>query len=127
MNNRNIIEIFQDVKVLKVRQAKIDGSALDDISAKCLKITNADLSDLEIEGAQLGGAYIHNIGMPPIGHPMYNARIRQRPIRFENCYFGGSAITNCNLENIEISDCNLKGMKIDGILVEDLLRIYRQD
>ena len=28
-----------------------------------MKIINANLSDLEIEGAQLGGAYIHNIGM----------------------------------------------------------------
>jgi uncharacterized protein YjbI with pentapeptide repeats len=43
----------------------INGLQLNDVSATGVKIVNANLSDLEIEGAQLGGAYIHNIGMPP--------------------------------------------------------------
>ena len=95
-----------------------------DVSATGLKITDANLSDLEIENAQLGGAYIHNIGMPPEGHPAYNADAKHRPLKFENCDLNGSTITDCNLSNVNITDCNLNGMRINGILVVDLLKVY---
>ena len=102
----------------------LDGSLFNDVSFANIKITNANMSDLEIEGAQLGGAYIHNIGMPPEGHPYYKAGVKQRPLKFEDCDLNHSVITNCNLTGVEISNCNLTGMKINGIAVEDLLRNY---
>jgi len=123
-NNNELIQISETKKVLEVKQAMIDGSSFQDISAKNIKITDANLSDLEIEGAQIGGAYIHNIGMPPNGHPFYDPNARQRPVRFENCDLHGSTIINCNLENVVIDDCNLKGLKINGILLEELLKAY---
>jgi uncharacterized protein YjbI with pentapeptide repeats len=58
-------------------------NAMNDIAATNVKISDANLSDLEIEGAQLGGAYIHNIGMPPKGHPFYDENAKQRPLKFE--------------------------------------------
>ena len=36
-----------------------------------------------------------------------------------------SKIANVNLSNVEIHDCNTEGMKIEGILVEDLLKAYK--
>ena len=125
-NNAGIIEISQDMKILRVKQAMLDNSTFQDISAKNVKITDANLSDLEIEGAQIGGAFIHNIGMPPKGHPMYQPAARQRPVRFENCDLSNSTITNCNLENLVIDDCNVKGLKINGILLDDLLKEHGQ-
>ncbi len=116
--------INQAVKTLNVKQAMLDGSVFNDISFKNVKISDANMSDLEIEGAQLGGAYIHNIGMPPKGHPMYNPDAQQRPLRFEDCDLTGSTITDCNLSGVKIEDCNIKGMKINGILVEDLIKTY---
>ncbi len=128
------LEIIETKKILEVKRASIEDSRFEilcmdrshfrDVSAKNIKITDANLSDLEIEGAQLGGAYIHNIGMPPEGHPMYNPDIRQRPLKFENCDLNNSTITNCNLSDVVIEDSNLSGMKINGILVEDLLKQY---
>jgi uncharacterized protein YjbI with pentapeptide repeats len=123
-NQPGIIKISEDCKILKVTRAMIDNSYFEDIKATGIKITNANLSDLEIEGAQLGGAYIHNIGMPPKGHPLYNPTFKQRPLKFEDCDLNGSSITNCNLSNVTISGCNLTGMKINGILVTDLLKGY---
>jgi uncharacterized protein YjbI with pentapeptide repeats len=123
-NNNDLIQLSETKKILKVKRAMIDGSSFNDISAKNMKIVNANLSDLEIEGAQIGGAFIHNIGMPPKGHPMYDPDARQRPIRFENCDLRNSTLTNCNLENLVIDDCNLKGLKINGILLEDLLKTF---
>jgi uncharacterized protein YjbI with pentapeptide repeats len=120
------IEIKEAVKVIVANRAMLNDSSFRDVAMTNVKIVDANLSDLEIEGAQLGGAYIHNIGMPPKGHPMYNAEAKQRPLRFEDCDFNNSTITNCNLSGVSISDCNLYGMTINGILVEDLLKNYKK-
>jgi uncharacterized protein YjbI with pentapeptide repeats len=101
------LEIIETKKILNVKRASIEDSSFEilcmdrsqfrDVSAKNIKITDANLSDLEIEGAQLGGAYIHNIGMPPKDHPMYNPDAKQRPLKFENCDLNNSILTDCNL------------------------------
>jgi uncharacterized protein YjbI with pentapeptide repeats len=130
------LKLFETKKILDVSRSSIedskfvmicmDRSHFRDVSAQQVKIMDANLSDLEIDGAQLGGAYIHNTGMPPKGHPMYNPDARQRPLKFENCDLSGSTITDCNLGGLSIDDCNLSGMKINGILVDDLLKNYKK-
>ncbi|MCC3373731.1 hypothetical protein [Cohnella sp. REN36] len=87
--------------------------------------TNANLSRLEIDGAQMGGAYIHNVSIPKKGDLHYNLETEGQPIRFENCELRGSRISNCDLRDVEILDCELIGMKINGITVEDLLKSYQ--
>jgi uncharacterized protein YjbI with pentapeptide repeats len=121
-----LIQLSETKIKLDVKRAMMDGSYFEDIRATDIKITNANLSDLEIEGAQLGGAYIHNIGMPPKGHPLYDPEVKQRPLKFEDCELSESTITNCNLTGVSIDKCELKGMKINGILVEDLLNAYHR-
>ena len=132
--NNGRLEIIETKKILDVKRTSIEDSEFEmicmdrshfkDVSAKGVKITDANLSDLEIEGAQLGGAFIHNIGMPPKGHPMYDPAAKQRPLKFEDCDLNSTTITNCNLSGVIIDDCNLSGMTINGILVEDLLKQY---
>ncbi|QQL51405.1 pentapeptide repeat-containing protein [Mucilaginibacter ginkgonis] len=139
------IEIKKQSKRIFAQEANLSGSRfhnamlndwdLNDVAMCNLKIVNANLSDLEIEGAQMGGAYIHNVGGPPEGHPAYDPNFKQRPVKFEDCnlnnstmsdcYLGSFTITNCNLTNAKIEDCNLAGMTINGILVSDLLAAYR--
>jgi len=113
---------WSDLSGSNFKQLCMDGSVLQDVSAKNVKITNANLSDLEIEGAQLGGAFIHNIGMPPQGHPAYDPAAKQRPMRFENCDLNGTTFTDCNLSGVEINNCNISGLRINGILIEELLK-----
>jgi len=125
------IDINYSQNLIKVRDACLDNSTFECVSVKRLyfndvdlsgtKITNANMSDLEIEGAQLGGAIIRNVGMPSADHPLYEADAKQRPITFEDCDFETSTITNCNLRNVTINNCDLKGLTINGILVEELL------
>lgn len=131
------IEIVDTKKQLKVRNACIDDAEFvnvslqrlyfDNVSLAGTVIRNANMSDVEIEGAQLGGAYIHNIGLPPEGHPNYEPGVKQRPLRLENCDLENSIISNCNLSGVGLSDCNISGLKINGILVEDLLKEYRSN
>jgi uncharacterized protein YjbI with pentapeptide repeats len=92
-----------------------------DINGSKMKIINANLSDLEIEGAQLGGAYIHNIGMPPKDHPLYVEGARMRPVKFDDCDLSNSTFHDCNLSGVELKNCNITGMTINGIPVERLL------
>jgi uncharacterized protein YjbI with pentapeptide repeats len=120
------IEIKEDCKILMVKSAMLNNSQFDDVAMTNVKIANANLSDLEIEGAQLGGAFIHNIGMPPKDHPMYDPEARQRPLRFEDCDLNNSTLTNCNLSGVIVNDCNIQGMKINGIAVEELLVSYER-
>jgi uncharacterized protein YjbI with pentapeptide repeats len=134
MTIMELIEIINSAKQLNVYEARIENSKItmscinglemNDVSATNIKISNANLSDLEIHGAQMGGAYIHSIGMPPEGHMYYDPNAKQRPLKFEDCDLHGSTITDCNLSDVAISDCNLKGMTINDILVEELLRVY---
>jgi hypothetical protein len=119
------LEISEDCKIIIANKAMLNGSQFRDVAMTNIKITDANLSDLEIEGAQLGGAYIHNIGMPPKGHPMYDPEARQRPLKFENCDLAASSFTNCDLSGVSLSNCNLAGMTIDGIGVEALLIAYK--
>jgi uncharacterized protein YjbI with pentapeptide repeats len=121
-----IIQLSETKVKIDIKRAMIDGSYFEDISAKNIKIADANLSDLEIENAQLGGAYFHNIGMPPKGHPLYDPSANQKPLKFENCALIGSTISNCNLSGVNIDKCELKGMRINGILVEELLNAYHK-
>jgi uncharacterized protein YjbI with pentapeptide repeats len=104
----------------------LNGSYFNDVAMVGVKIVNANLSDLEIEGAQIGGAFIHNIGGAPEGHPAYDPNFKQRPVRFENCDLNNSIFNNCNLEGVAISGCNIRGLMINGINIEELLKRYRK-
>jgi uncharacterized protein YjbI with pentapeptide repeats len=130
---------FQKGSLSKSRFENImmTGITIFDVNASKMTIVNANLSDLEIEGAQMGGAFIHNIGMPPKDHPMHVEGSSMRPVKFEDCNLSKSTFHDCNLSAMEISDCNLSGaalkdcnltgMTIDGIPVQELLAAYKAD
>ncbi|WHY60099.1 GNAT family N-acetyltransferase [Cytobacillus firmus] len=56
-----------------------------------------------------------------------NLRGGENPVSFHGCNLEGSKITNCRMKNVEISDSSIAGMKINGIPVEELLRVYEQN
>ncbi|WMT43036.1 pentapeptide repeat-containing protein [Paenibacillus sp. D2_2] len=131
---REKIKIVNTWGLIETEQACLDGSIfiatgaerlyMEDVSLAGTKITNANLSNLEIDGAQLGGAYFHNIGIPREGDFHYNPDTAGKPVRFEHCELVQSSFTKCDLRKVEIHECKLEGMRINGILVEDLLNAY---
>jgi len=130
------IKVVDTKTQIEVNNACIDGSSFinvslanvvfNDVNLSHIKISNANMSDIEIENARLGGAYIHDIGVPPVGHPMHDPNVVMRPVKFEDCYLAGSVITNCNLADVIIDDCNVAGMMINGIALDDLLKAYNK-
>lgn len=121
------IIISKDQKVIEARKAMLNNSYFNDVAMTNTVIINANLSNLEIEGAQIGGAYIHNIGGPPVGHPMYDPGFKHRPVRFEDCDLNGSTFKNCDLSGVSVTGSNLSGMLINGISVEEMLDAYNKN
>jgi len=115
--------VINGSKFLKVM---LKDCLFQDVMMAGSRIKDANLSDLEIDGAQLGGAYIHNVGMPPKGHPLYDAQAKMRPLKFEDCNLMNTVIENCNLSGVELNNCNIKGLKIDGVDISALLEEYRK-
>ncbi|MBD3583787.1 pentapeptide repeat-containing protein [Flavobacterium selenitireducens] len=114
------INLEENCAEITARSAMLDGSKFMDVSMRNIRITDADLSDLHIEGAQLGGAYFENIGLPPEDHPGHDPALRQRPLTFRKCDLNGSTFDNCDLSGVEIVDCDISGLKINGVLIQEL-------
>jgi uncharacterized protein YjbI with pentapeptide repeats len=52
--------------------------------------------------------------------------VNLRASEFDDVAFTGSTIRNACLGDVSIADANYSGMRIDGILVTELLRVYRE-
>lgn len=52
--------------------------------------------------------------------------VNLRASEFEDVALTGSTIRNACLGDVSIVDANYTGMRIEGILVTDLLRVYRE-
>ncbi|WP_165998822.1 sigma-70 family RNA polymerase sigma factor [Bacillus sp. Cs-700] len=118
MNSNLAQSIFSDAYMVEAtfRNMNMSGITFRDI----------DLSDLKVENGQMGGAVFRNIGLPPEDHLASGRRQEHMPILFEKCDLHGSTITDCNLSGVKIEKSQLKGMMIDGISVEELLKVYKE-
>lgn len=102
------------------------GSTLTDVNLSQIQILDANLTDLVIENAQIGGARIHNVGMPPPGHPLYQEGSLMKPVRFEHCDLPRSVFKQCDLTGVEITDCMVAGMKINGVSVAEMMGAWEK-
>lgn len=72
----------------------------------------------------MGGTTFKHIGLPPDenGH-----QDKQRGLSFNECDLNDSVFVKCKLSNVEIKDCELDGMTVDGKLVTELLKFYKEN
>ena len=75
------------------------------------------MSSIEICHASLANAYIHDTNL--------DFEEKKLPLTIERCELTNSKIVSSNLQNLSISSCNIEGMTIDGILVSDLINLYK--
>lgn len=97
------------------------GAEFDNVNLGGATFDNVNLSDITIQFAQVGGARFCSVGPPP---DKDGKRARQRPASFENMTLCDSTFRNVDLSNVQFVDCSLQGMRIDGILVTELLEDY---
>lgn len=77
-------------------------------------IADLNLSHSEFAHVSLGGTYFHDTTLGEEGEP----------VRFERCDLKGALFKDSNLKNVELIDCETEGMRINKILVKDLLDAY---
>lgn len=115
------------------RHAKLTGSRFedvclgdaefDDVSLVRATFHNVNLSDIRVTAAQMGGATFKHVGPPPDKN---GKQARQRPVTFEEMMLCDSTFRKVDLSNVTIVDCNTEGMRIDGILVADMVAAYKR-
>ena len=86
-----------------------------------INFRRSSYADLNLSGSKfnlvtLGGVQFKNTSLGD----------EKEPIVFDKCDLECSTISNSNLKNIEIENCDIVGMKLNGILIENLLDLYNK-
>jgi uncharacterized protein YjbI with pentapeptide repeats len=108
----------------EVQHAKLTGTTFNDVC----------LGDTTFENVSLVRAKFHDINMNNIdvsnfqmnGAIFHNGCAVTEPVTFHDLGLNGAKFIKCNLQGAQIQQCDTTGMKIDGILVSDLLAAYAQ-
>lgn len=101
---------FHDISLphVKVTYADLRHCFFNDMNMIDGKISDANLTNLEIDGANISGIAIRNAGA-------------EQPITLQNLNIPNSTFVDCNLTNVDLKNCKIVGLKINGVLIEELL------
>jgi uncharacterized protein YjbI with pentapeptide repeats len=118
---------------ISLKHDNIAGSEFADLNMAGAQFTNINLSgsqfhdinfsDVRFSAAQMGGTLFKHIGPMP---DKDGKQDRQRPVTFEEGMLCDSVFCRMDMSNVKVIDCNIQGMTIDGVLVTDLLKEYKQ-
>lgn len=99
------------------QNANLSGARLTNLNMSKTVLGDSNLSQIEICHVSLSDAYIHdnNLGFQE----------SKKPLTIERCELTNSKIIDSNLHNVSICNCNTEGMTIDGVLVSELMEVYR--
>lgn len=87
-----------------------------------MKTEDADLSNAEYVNVNLEGTVFSDVNLQRVR--IMNASLAGG--HFEDVNLSKVVIQNANLSNLSIRDACYDGMRIEGILVSELLEIYRE-
>lgn len=82
---------------------------------------------------QMGGTVFENIVRPNASQSQLEEEpgtpgwINVEPVIFRSSDLGTARFEECNLTNVELNNCQIEGLKINGILVTELLKRYELD
>ena len=114
---------FDDVNMdgTKFSNVCLSNANFENINLSKSRFHDINFSDVTFTAAQIGGTIFKHIGPPP---DKDGKQARQRPVTFEEMMLCDSVFRKVDLSNVQVVDCDITGMKIDGILVTDLLEAY---
>jgi len=111
-----------DIAQSEFEELDMSGSRFTNINLSKSRFQNINFSDVFFGAAQIGGTLFKHIGPPP---DKDGKQERQRPVTFEEMMLCDSKFIKVDMSNVEIIDCNIQGMKIDGILITDMIAAYK--
>jgi hypothetical protein len=106
-----------DISGSELRNVKMSKTVFEDIDFSGAKFFNINLRDAEIGAVDFGGASFScmNTGED---HP-------RKPVVFNSIELDDCTIQNCYFRNTKLVKCDLTGMTIDGVLVTDMIKVYK--
>jgi uncharacterized protein YjbI with pentapeptide repeats len=106
----------------KINNVNMSEMTLHDVNMCEIKISNANYSHAIIDHVHLFGTEFHNVVLPMEGDGNYNSDGQYKPVSFHNCNLSNGQLRNCDLSNVDITDCDITGLKINCILISDLIK-----
>ncbi|WP_404469760.1 GNAT family N-acetyltransferase [Sutcliffiella horikoshii] len=99
------------------------GAHFSNINLSGSKFQNINFRDTLIADLNLSGSRVRHVEMS--GVEFSDTTIEGAPVSFERCELMGTRFNHCKMADVELNDCDISGMKIDGVSVEELLKVYR--
>ena len=112
-----------DMNAALFRNINLANSKFDDINLAGATFFNINMSDISIQATNLGGAKFKHIGPAPNSS---GKDARQKAITFEEMQLCDSIFTKVDMSKVQLNQCNVEGMTIDGVLVTDLLTLFKK-
>lgn len=110
---------FENVGMAEVtiQNATINKAIITNVNLTGTLIGDVKMDKIEICHASLGGAYIHDTNLGWFDETT--------PVNFQRCDFKCGKFRGCDLSGVEIEDCNIKDMRINGILLDEIIKGYK--
>jgi len=88
-------------------------------------------SNVHINMIQMGGTIFENVIRPNanesqlLEEPGTEGWVNVEPVVFKTSDLSTAVFDSCNLSEVELKNCNIDGLKIDGILIKDLIEKHK--
>lgn len=102
---------------VNIQNSTINKAIITNVNLKETIIGDARMDKIEICHASIGGAYIHDTNLGWFDETT--------PVNFERCDFSNGRFKECDLSEVEFEDCNIKGMRINGILLDEIIKGHK--
>lgn len=132
---------LQDLRETKVHMACFKGAEFHGVDLRNASLEHVNFvdskwqhiffSNVHVNMAQLGGTVFENIKRPDAAESQFaeeagtDGWINVEPVTFRNSDLSTAVFDNCDLNDVDIRNCRVEGMRINGILVQDLLNEYQ--
>jgi predicted transcriptional regulator YdeE len=133
---------LQDLRDSKVHMACFKGAEFHGVDMRNASLEHVNFvhskwrhiyfSNVHVDMAQWGGTVFENIKRPDAASSRFEDEagtegwVNVEPVTFLNSDLSTAIFDNCELIDVDIRNCRIDGMRINGILVRDLLALYER-
>jgi uncharacterized protein YjbI with pentapeptide repeats len=140
MDSKNGLELQdlrnQQIHMVCFKESNFHSIDMRDTSFAHTNFVNAKwehiyFSNVHINMIQMGGTIFENIVRPEGEESQFDEEpgtegwVNVEPVRFKTSDLSTAVFESCNLSDVELINCKIDGLKIDGILIKDLIERYK--
>lgn len=142
LDSKNGFEL-QDLRNEEIHMACFKGSEFHGIDMRDTSFAHTNFvnakwehiyfSNVQINMIQMGGTIFENIVRPEGNESKFEEEpgtdgwINLEAVQFKTSDLSKAVFESCNLSDVEINNCNIDGLKVDGLLIKDLIEHYKNE